>query len=332
MSNILVTGGAGYIGSHTSKQLIRSGHNVVIIDNLELGHRAALKHLPAAKLVVGDIGNDKLVRATLKKYEIDSVVHFAAYASVPESVGAPEKYYDNNIINGLVLLNAVKQAGIKKIIFSSSAATFGEPRYTPIDEAHPQFPTNPYGKTKLDFEHILKAYDTAYGIKSMWLRYFCAAGADPEGELGEDHFPETHMIPLTLFTALGKRDSIKMFGTDYPTEDGTGVRDYVHVTDLGQAHVLALDALNNGSESNNFNLGNGKGYSVRQVIETAREVTGLKINAVEAPRRPGDPAILIASSEKVIKTLGWKPQFGDLPTIIDTAFNWFKNHPNGYDE
>jgi UDP-glucose 4-epimerase len=332
MSNILVTGGAGYIGSNTSKLLLRNGHNVVILDTLELGHRTVLKYLPEAKLVVGDIGDDKLVRAVLAKYDIDALVHFAAYASVPESVGNPEKYYDNNISNALVLLNAVKDAGIKKIIFSSSAATFGEPQYSPIDEEHPQFPTNPYGQTKLEFEHILKWYDVAYGIKSMWLRYFCAAGADPDGELGEDHTPETHMIPLTLFAALGKRENIKMFGTDYPTEDGTGVRDYVHVTDLGAAHVLALDALNKGAASNYFNLGNGKGYSVRQVIETAREVTGLPIKSIESPRRPGDPAILIASSDKAIKTLGWKPRYGDLPIIIETAFKWFKNHPKGYDE
>lgn len=330
MSTVLVTGGAGYIGSHTTKQLLRAGHKPIILDTLELGHKEVLKFLPGAELVQADIGDDVAVRETLKKYDIEALVHFAAYASVPESVGNPEKYYKNNISKALTLLNAVKDAGIKKIIFSSSAATFGEPQYSPIDEVHPQSPTNPYGQTKLDFEHILNWYDIAYDIKSIWLRYFCAAGADPEGELGEDHTPETHMIPLTLFAALGKRADIKMFGQDYPTIDGTGVRDYIHVTDLGSAHVLALDALNSGAKTNCYNLGNGKGYSVKQVIETGRQVTGLPIKAVEAPRRPGDPAILVASSNKIMAELGWKPQFGDLPTIMQTAFDWFRSHPNGY--
>ncbi|MDR3709369.1 MAG: UDP-glucose 4-epimerase GalE [Capsulimonadaceae bacterium] len=330
MSNVLVTGGAGYIGSHTTKLLLRAGHKPIVLDSLELGHPAVFKFLPGATLVQGNTGDDQIVRETLKKYEIDAVVHFAAYASVPESVGNPEKYYVNNIAKSLTLLNAVKDAGIKKVIFSSSAATFGEPQYTPIDEDHPQKPTNPYGQTKLDFEHILKWYDVAYGIKSTWLRYFCAAGADPEGELGEDHTPETHMIPLSLFAALGKRPDIKMFGLDYPTEDGTGVRDYIHVTDLASAHVLALGALNGGAQTNYYNLGNGKGYSVKQVIDTARDVTGLPIKAVEAPRRPGDPAVLVASSEKITKELGWKPQYGDLPTMIRTAFEWFRTHPKGY--
>ncbi|HEY3329955.1 MAG TPA: UDP-glucose 4-epimerase GalE [Capsulimonadaceae bacterium] len=330
MSNVLVTGGAGYIGSHTTKLLLRDGHNVVIFDSLELGHREVLQYLPGAKLVVGNIGDDALVRETLAKHEIDAVVHFAAYASVPESVANPEKYYTNNIYKSLTLLNAVKDAGIKKLIFSSSAATFGEPQYTPIDEDHPQKPTNPYGQTKLDFEYILKWYDVAYGIKSVWLRYFCAAGADPEGELGEDHTPETHMIPLSILAALGRRDNIKMFGQDYPTEDGTGVRDYIHVTDLGSAHVLALKALNSGAQTSYYNLGNGKGYSVKQVIETTRQVTGLPINAIEAPRRAGDPAILVASAGKITAELGWQPQYGDLPTMIRTAFEWFRAHPNGY--
>jgi len=332
MSNVLVTGGAGYIGSHTTKLLLRAGHKPIILDTLELGHAAALKYLPGAEFVRADIGDDSIVRETLRKHDIDAIVHFAAYASVPESVAHPDKYYVNNIAKSLTFLNAVKDAGIKKVIFSSSAATFGEPQYTPIDEVHPQKPTNPYGQTKLNFEEILKWYDVAYGIKSVWLRYFCAAGADPEQELGEDHTPETHMIPLSLFAALGKRPDIKMFGQDYETIDGTGVRDYVHVTDLGSAHVLALDALNSGAQTNCYNLGNGKGYSVKQVIDTARTVTGLPIKAVEAPRRPGDPGVLVASSDKIMTELGWKPQYGDLPTMIKTAFDWFRTHPNGYGE
>jgi UDP-glucose 4-epimerase len=330
MSNVLVTGGAGYIGSHTVKLLLRGGHNVVVLDTLELGHCEVFQFLPGAKLETGNIGDYENVLGLLRRYDISAVVHFAAYASVPDSVGDPVKYYKNNIISALNLVNAVKDAGIKRIIFSSSSATFGEPQYTPMDEAHPQKPTNPYGQTKLDFEHVLRWYDIAYGIKSISLRYFCAAGADPEGELGEDHTPETHMIPLTLFAALGRIEQVKMFGTDYPTPDGTGVRDYIHVTDLGSAHVLALSALENGAATTQYNLGNGKGYSVREVIETGRAVTDLPITAVEAPRRPGDPAILVASSEKIARELGWQAQFGDLPTIMKTAFDWFCGHPNGY--
>jgi UDP-glucose 4-epimerase len=271
------------------------------------------------------------VRNALEAHDVDSVIHFAAYASVPESVGTPTKYYQTNIVKSLTLLDALNAHGVKHVLFSSSAATFGETRYVPIDEDHPQKPTNPYGQTKLDGEHLLHWYDVAYGIKSVSLRYFCAAGADPEGELGEDHSPETHMIPLTLFAALGRRPDIKMFGDDYPTRDGTGVRDYIHVTDLGQAHILGLEALKNGAETTAYNLGNGKGYSVKEVIETGRAVTGREIVATPAPRRPGDPAELIASSEKIEKELGWKAQYGDLTTIMRTAYEWFQSHPNGYE-
>lgn len=330
MGSILVTGGAGYIGSHTAKLLIQRGYDVVIYDSLELGHPEVLKCLPGAKLVQGDIGDGKLVAETVREHNVDSMIHFAAYASVPESVGDPVKYYQNNIVKTLTLLDAVNSQGVKHVLFSSSAATFGETQYVPIDEKHPQFPTNPYGQTKLDGEHILHWYDVAFGIKSISLRYFCAAGADPEGELGEDHKPETHMIPLTLFAALGRRADIKMFGTDYPTHDGTGVRDYIHVTDLGEAHVLGLEALKNGAPTTAYNLGNGKGYSVREVIETGRKVTGLPIVATESPRRPGDPAELVASSAKIEKELGWKPKYGDLETIMRTAFEWFRDHPKGY--
>jgi UDP-glucose 4-epimerase len=330
MGSVLVTGGAGYIGSHTSKLLIKQGHKVVIYDSLELGHAEVLKFLPGATLVQGDIGDGQKVANTIKEHGIDSVVHFAAYASVPESVGNPVKYYQNNIVKTLSLLDAINASGVKHVLFSSSSATFGEPVHIPMDETHPQKPTNPYGQTKLDAEHILKWYDVAFGIKSISLRYFCAAGADPDGELGEDHTPETHMIPLTLFAALGRRQDVKIFGTDYPTRDGTGVRDYIHVTDLGEAHVLGLEALKNGAATTAYNLGNGKGYSVREVIEAGRKVTGKPITAIESPRRPGDPAELVASSAKIERELGWKPQFGDLSVIMKTAHDWFEAHPNGY--
>ncbi len=330
MGAILVTGGAGYIGSHTSKLLLKKGYDVVILDSLELGHREVLNFLPGAKFVQGEIGDGALVSQMIKDYEIDSAIHFAAYASVPESVAQPVKYYQNNIVKTLTLFDALVEGGVKHVLFSSSAATFGETRYIPIDEKHPQFPTNPYGQTKLDAEHILHWYDVAFGLKSISLRYFCAAGADPEGELGEDHTPETHMIPLTLFAALGRRPDIKMFGSDYPTPDGTGIRDYIHVTDLGTAHVLGLEALKSGAETTAYNLGNGKGYSVREVVEMGRKVTGKPIVATEAPRRPGDPAELVATSAKIEKELGWKPQFGDLETIMRTAYEWFEKHPNGY--
>lgn len=332
MGAVLVTGGAGYIGSHTVKLLLQQGRDVVIYDSLELGHRQVLDFLPGAKFIQGDIGDGGLVARTVRDYNVDSVIHFAAYASVPDSVADPVKYYQNNIVKTLALLDALNAQGVKHVLFSSSAATFGETQYVPINENHPQKPTNPYGQTKLDAEHILHWYDVAFGIKSISLRYFCAAGADPDGILGEDHTPETHMIPLTLFAALGRRADIKMFGTDYPTPDGTGVRDYIHVTDLGQAHILGLEALKNGADTTAYNLGNGKGYSVREVIETGRQVTGKEIVAVEAPRRPGDPAELVASSAKIERELGWKAQFGDLPTIMRTAYQWFESHPNGYED
>jgi UDP-glucose 4-epimerase len=330
MGAVLVTGGAGYIGSHTVKLMLRQGYDIVIYDTLELGHREVLQYLPGVKFVQGDIGDGALVANTLRDHGVDAVIHFAAYASVPESVAQPVKYYQNNIVKTLTLLDALNAGGVKHVLFSSSAATFGEPQYVPIDESHPQTPTNPYGQTKLDAEHILHWYDVAFGIKSISLRYFCAAGADPEGELGEDHTPETHMIPLTLFAALGRRPDVKMFGQDYPTPDGTGVRDYIHVTDLGQAHILGLEALRNGAATTAYNLGNGQGYSVKEVIETGRRVTGREIVATPAPRRPGDPATLVASAAKIEAELGWKPQYGDLPTIMRTAYQWFEAHPHGY--
>jgi len=257
-------------------------------------------------------------------------MHFAAFAAVGESVENPQKYYLNNIHNSLILLREMLAAGVKKMIFSSTAAVFGEPQVLPIPEDHPKAPTNPYGRSKLMLEEILAEYDLAYGLKWIALRYFNASGADPSGTIGEDHTPEHHLIPLVLDVALGKRDEIKIFGTDWPTPDGTCIRDYVHVTDLAQAHLLALQALEKGAISNVYNMGNGNGYSVKEVITVAEEVTGKKIAAVAAPRRAGDPARLVASSEKIKKQLGWKPEYADLKTIIETAWEWHRNHPQGF--
>ena len=330
MGTVLITGGAGYIGSHTAKLLIQRGFEVVLYDSLEIGHIEILNYLPGVILARGDIGDSEMVCSTIREHGVDAVIHFAAYASVPDSVANPYKYYQNNVVKTLSLLESIRVSGIKHVLFSSSAATFGETKYVPIDEQHPQFPTNPYGQTKLDVEKMLHWYDLAHGIKSISLRYFCAAGADPDGDLGEDHTPETHLIPLTLFAALGRRKYVSIFGTDYPTPDGTGVRDYIHVTDLADAHVLGLLALQNGAESAAYNLGNGTGYSVRQVIETGRQITGQSIIAIESPRRPGDPAELVASSLKAEQDLGWKPMHSDLETMMSTAYRWFQSHPQGY--
>ncbi|HET6455852.1 MAG TPA: UDP-glucose 4-epimerase GalE [Armatimonadota bacterium] len=326
---ILVTGGAGYIGSHTVKLLLETGHEVVTFDSMELGHRKAIL---GGEIFEGDLMNIEDLDRAFDHYAIDAVVHFAAYASVPDSVANPDKYFTNNIIGSLNLLNAMKEHSVRKIIFSSSAATYGEPKYIPMDEDHPKNPTNPYGLTKLQFEHILHWYDVAYGIKSISLRYFCAAGADPGGAIGEDHDPEHHLIPVVLLTALGQRPSMKVFGTDWDTPDGTCIRDFVHVTDLADAHLLALKALGDGAETTAYNLGNGDGQSVMQVIKAAEEVTGRKVSWEAAPRRPGDPARLVASSEKLKKELGWKPQFPDLHKIMETAWRWHTSHPDGYEE
>lgn len=324
---ILVAGGAGYIGSHVALDLARKGFEPVILDSLVKGHREAVR---AGKLIVGDIGNLEFVKDVLKQEKIEAVVHLAAYSLVGESVTEPAKYFRNNIGNGQTLLDAMLACGVKRIVFSSTAAVYGEPERTPITEDHPKNPTNPYGFSKLTFEGIMGAYDRAYGLKFIALRYFNAAGADPEGGIGEDHRPESHLIPIVLQTALGLRDHLELFGADYPTPDGSCIRDYIHVTDLSQAHLLALKALNDGSESRVFNLGNGHGYSNRQVIEVARKITGREIPVHEGPRRPGDPAVLVASSAGIREELGWKPQYPDLESIIETAWRWHKDHPYGY--
>lgn len=324
---VLVTGGLGYVGSHAVKMLMERGESVVALDDLVFGHKEASS---GSEIVIGDIGDKELLRKIFSNHTIDSVMHFAAFADVGESVADPQKYYITNVSKSLAMLEVMLEFGIKIMIFSSSAATFGEPTQIPIPEDHPKDPTNPYGRSKLMLEEILKEYEHAYGLRSISFRYFNASGADPSGLIGEDHKPEHHIIPLVLEVAMGRREKFSMFGTDWPTPDGTCIRDYVHVTDLAQAHVLGLDALRKGKGTTVYNLGNGSGYSNRQVIATAEEVTGKKINVVDAPRRPGDPAVLVASSKKAVEELGWSPKYPDLKTIIETAWNWHSNHPNGY--
>lgn len=324
---ILITGGAGYIGSHTAKEMTKQGYSVVVLDSLEKGHEQALANCDFEKCDLRDL---EAVKSVFAKRKVDGVIHFAAYASVPDSVIDPAKYYENNIIGGLNLLKAMREADVTRIVFSSSAAVYGEPKSSPILENSDKQPTNPYGWTKLQFEQILADYDRAYGIKSVCLRYFCAAGADPEGKLGEAHEPETHVIPMAILTALGRRPEFKIFGTDYPTPDGTGVRDFIHVTDLATAHIASLDYLRNGGESNQFNCGNEKGFSVREIVDTVMEVTGNKFSVKEEPRRPGDPAILVADTKKAQSRLGFKPQFSDIDTIVRTSWRWLKDRPEGY--
>jgi UDP-glucose 4-epimerase len=327
--NVLVTGGAGYIGSHTVRKLSKMGENVIVYDNLVKGHRGSVKD---CEFVKGDIFDSELLKATIKKYNIESVVHFAAYSIVPESMTNPSIYYHNNVKGTLNLLDVMMEAEVKKLVFSSTAAVYGEPEAVPITEALLKNPTNVYGKTKLIMENAMEDYSRAYGLKYIALRYFNACGADPVGDIGEDHSPESHLIPLVLETALGKRENIKIFGEDYKTPDGTCIRDYIHVNDLGSAHILALESLYQGAESEVFNLGNGMGFSVKEIIDAAEKATGLNIRREIAERRAGDPAILIASSEKIKKTLGWKPEFLDITRIIETAWNWHKNNPDGFVE
>lgn len=321
-TTILVTGGAGYIGSHAVLALQRAGYQVVILDNLVYGHQDIVENVLKTELVVGDTNDRTLLDNLFQTHDIAAVMHFAAYAYVGESVGDPAKYYRNNVIGTLTLLEAMKAAGINKFVFSSTCATYGVPKTIPIPEDHPQNPINPYGASKLMVERILKDFDPAYDFKSVYFRYFNAAGADPNGLLGEDHNPETHLIPLVLQTALGKRESISIFGTDYPTEDGSCVRDYIHVTDLADAHVLGLEYLLKGGDTTVFNLGNGNGFSVKEVIETAREVTGKEIKAIECDRRPGDPPALVGGAEKAREVLGWNPQYSDLKAILSHAWQW----------
>lgn len=325
---ILVTGGAGYIGSHTVRALLEKGHDVIVLDNLSRGHVGAVPS--SVQLIREDIHHISAVRDLLEREHIQGVMHFAAHSQVGESMENPSMYYDNNVVGSYCLLEAVRQANVPYMVFSSTAAVYGEPDKTPITEDMPYAPTNVYGQTKLMIEHMLAQYSRAYGLRYVALRYFNAAGAASDGTIGEDHAPETHLIPLILQTALGQRQSIKVFGTDYPTPDGTCIRDYIHVTDLADAHVRVLDYLAGGGASQYFNLGTQNGMSVREMIAVAKEVTQRDFKVEEAPRRPGDPAILIASSDKIRQVTGWMPTHSDVKNIIADAWNWHYGHPNGY--
>ena len=327
---LLVLGGAGYIGSHTAVELLESGHDVVIVDSLVTGYEAAVPE--GAIFYQGDIRDYDFLNSLFKKEAIDAVIHFAAFSLVGESVTDPLKYYENNLYGTKVLLKAMIDNGVNKIVFSSTAATYGEPENIPILEDDRTCPTNPYGETKLAMEKMMKWSANAYGLKYVSLRYFNACGAHKNAKIGEAHNPESHLIPLVLQVPNGKRESVSIYGTDYDTPDGTCIRDYIHVTDLAKAHILAVEYLMKGGESNVFNLGNGVGYSVREVIETARKVTGHPIPAVEIPRRAGDPARLVASGVKAKEILGWKPEITDLEDIIRSACAWHSSHPNGYDK
>lgn len=326
---VLVLGGAGYIGSHTVFELIGRGHDVVIVDNLEKGHIEAVH--PKARFYEGDIRNRAFMDSLFEKEDIiDAVIHFAADSLVGESMVEPLKYYNNNMYGTMVLLECMIEHDVKKIVFSSTAATYGEPENIPILEHDKTCPTNPYGETKLAMEKMMHWTDKAHGLKYAALRYFNACGAHKGGQIGEAHMPETHLIPLVLQVPLGQREFINIFGDDYDTKDGTCVRDYIHVTDLAKAHILAVEYLLNGGESDTFNLGSQVGYTVREVIETARRATGLEIKEKIVPRRPGDPARLIASSEKAKKILGWNPEHADLEEIIASAWKWHSSHPHGF--
>jgi UDP-glucose 4-epimerase len=328
MPTILVTGGAGYIGSHVVKELLHQGHQPIVFDNLQTGHREASKNIP---FIEADLSDQKKLKETFQSYQIDAVMHFAADSLVGESVQDPVKYFNNNVKNSINLLEIMEEIRIKKILFSSSAAVYGEPKEIPVSEKHPCAPTNPYGETKWVFEKVLQTFHDAGKLNFISLRYFNAAGADPEGELGEDHSPETHLIPLVIKAALDGIP-VPVFGTDYNTPDGTCIRDYIHVTDLAHAHILALGKLEKENSSRIYNLGNGNGYSVKEVIETVKKITGEMIVSIDSPRRPGDPARLVASSEKIREELGWVPKFPDLEMIVETAYQWHKNYPKGYDD
>lgn len=319
MINVLVIGGAGYIGYYMVKRLGQLGCQVTTLDNLSSGHRKAVLH---GDFVHGDIADSVLLAELFGQRRFDAVMHFASFIQVGESVQYPDKYYQNNFVNTLNLVNAMRSFGIDKFIFSSTAAIFGKPQYSPIDELHPQHPISPYGRTKLMVEQALADYDKAYGIKSICLRYFNAAGADPEGHLGERHDPETHLIPLVLQAASGRRPHIGVFVRDYDTPDGTCIRDYIHIADLCEAHWLALQSLMAGGETQAYNLGNGNGFSVKEVIDTARHVTGRNIQVVEGPRRAGDPPRLVADARLARMQLSWDPQYADLTTIIEHAWGW----------
>jgi UDP-glucose 4-epimerase len=323
---ILVTGGAGYIGSHAVRIFLGRGHDVSVYDNLSMGHRQAV---PGDRLIVADLSETARVDQVMVERRIEAVVHFAASAFVGESVTDPAKYYQNNLVNSLNLMECARKNGIGRFVLSSTAATFGVPASMPITEETPQLPINPYGFTKLAIEHALADYARAYGWSFAALRYFNASGASPDGSIGEDHEPETHLIPLIIRAAIGKRPHVEVFGTDYPTPDGTCIRDYIHVDDLAAAHLLALEHLTAG-KGLLYNLGIGRGYSVLEVVRAVEEVTGKKVTVKEAPRRTGDPPELVASSQKIQRELGWRPKYGDIRAIVETAWNWHRSHPRGY--
>ena len=326
--SILVLGGAGYIGSHAVDQLITKGYKVIVIDNLLTGHRQAIH--PQAKFYEGDVRDKPFVQEVFKKEKIEGVIHFAASSLVGESVEKPLKYFNNNVYGMQVLLEVMQENDVKHIVFSSTAATYGEPKESPIVETTPTNPKNPYGESKLMMEKMMKWCDEAYGMKFVALRYFNVAGAKSDASIGEDHTPETHLVPIILQVALGQREALSIFGDDYDTPDGTCIRDYVHVEDLIAAHILALEYLKVGNKSDVFNLGSNNGYSVKEMLEAARDVTGKEIPAMIAPRRAGDPGSLVASSQKAKEILGWQPVYTDVKKIIETAWNWHVSHPSGY--
>lgn len=327
----LVLGGAGYIGSHTVDRLIEKGEKTIVVDSLVTGHRQAVNK--DAKFYQGDIADKDFMRQVFKENsDIDAVIHFAAYSLVAESMKKPLKYFDNNTAGMVKLLEVMNEFSIDKIVFSSTAATYGIPEEVPIKETTPQNPSNPYGESKLMMEKIMRWADKAYGIKFVPLRYFNVAGAKPDGSIGEDHMPETHLLPIVLQVAMGKRDKLQIFGDDYNTPDGTNIRDYVHPLDLADAHILAVDYLKAGNPSTAFNLGSSTGFSNREILEAARKVTNKEIPAEIAPRRGGDPDVLVASSTKAREVLGWKPQFDDISKIIETAWKWHTLHPEGYQD
>lgn len=325
---ILVTGGAGYIGSHTVLYLQQQSEEVIVLDDFSKGHREALHDV---KLYEGNLANTVLLDKVFQENKIDAIIHFAASSLVGESMKKPLDYYENNVLGTFQLIKKAVEYKVNNIVFSSTAATYGEPKNIPIQETDPTLPTNPYGETKLAIEKMLKWSHEAYGLNSICLRYFNAAGADPEGRIGEDHTPESHLIPIVLEAALGQRDGVKIFGNDYPTTDGTCIRDYIHVLDLAQAHYLAVQKLISDGGCNIFNLGNGQGFSVKEVIETCRKVTQKEIKADIAPRREGDPAQLIASSERAKNNLGWQPKYNQLETMVQHAWNWHSTHTEGYE-
>jgi len=324
---ILITGGAGYIGSHTVRELVNLEKDIIVYDNLSYGHEDALQGI---KLVKGDLGDKQELQKVIRENNINSVIHFAAFIQVGESMEKPDDYYKNNVCNTLNLLDVMKNNNVKSIVFSSTAAVYGEPEEDPITEECKKNPTSVYGRTKWMIEQILSDFDNAYGIKYTALRYFNACGAHVSGEIGEAHNPETHLIPIILEVLLGKREVLKVYGNDYPTKDGTCIRDYIHVTDLAKAHILALNALMKEEKSGVYNLGNGNGFSVLEVIKAVEQVTGEKVKYEFSEKRAGDPAVLVASSKKIVEELGWKQNFNSLEKIIESAWKWHKSHPNGY--